>query len=59
MRCKFSHKIGEVQFVVFTGCTKHASAGPLIHRRQNLVDLCTDKNDRPVSTDVNLLTGPS
>jgi len=26
----------EVQFVMFTDCTKHASAGPLIHRQQTI-----------------------
>ena len=28
--------IAEVQFVMFTDCTKHASAGALIHRQQTI-----------------------
>ena len=35
VRCTLSHESTvEVQFVMFTDCTKHASAGALIHRQQ-------------------------
>jgi len=36
-RCTLSHEsAAEVQFVMFTDCTKHASAGALIHRQQRI-----------------------
>ena len=38
----FSHESTEVQFVMFTDCRKHASAGPLI----NLLDFYTSKTEQ-------------
>ena len=38
---KFSQQCAEVEFVIFTDCTKDASAVALIHRQQTLYWLFT------------------
>ena len=48
--CTFSHESAEDQFVMFY-CTKHASAGNLIHRHtDNLLDFCTNKTENHLQT---------
>ena len=50
---KTRHIIAKVQFVMFTDCAKHTSAGALIHRKQTIYWIFTQS--LAVSTDVNLL----